>query len=70
MEKSKLLKELTGQELKEKYEAGKLWVINNSQEVGTDKNVLGEPYNNDKFVAGLKRLEEIEDELREKGTIL
>lgn len=66
----KNIKEISDQELKEAYEAGKLWVSNRCQVVGTNKNVLGESYNNDLFLVGLKRLEAIEDELREREIVI
>lgn len=70
MQNQKPLNELTDKELKDKYEAGKLWVSQQMQAIGTDKNTLGEPYNNAMFLGGLKKLEEIETEMMERGLIL
>ena len=64
------LKQMTNEELKEAYTVGKIWVSNRAQMVGTNKNILGEPYNNALFIAGLKRIENIEDEIRERGLTL
>lgn len=70
MVSSKRTEEMTEQELKQAYEIGKKWVSDRVQIVGTDKNALGEAYDNDGFLRGLERLEEIEDEFRKRGTIL
>lgn len=63
------IKEMTEQEILEAYEVGKKWVSNRVQVVGTNKNVLGEVYDNEAFLAGLKRLELLESEMQERGTI-
>lgn len=70
MNKVKNLKDMTEEELKGAYIVGKIWVSNRAQMVGTNKNILGETYDNNIFLAGLKRIENIEDEIRERGLIL
>lgn len=67
MQNLKSIETMNKEELLKAYEIGKSWVFNHSQVIGTAKNVLGEPYNNTMFVAGLKKLEELEAVLQERG---
>jgi len=60
---------MTDIDLKKSYETGKIWVTNRMQVSGTNKDVLGQIYNHSTFLAGLHRVELLEDELMVRGLI-
>lgn len=69
MENKKLKdpKEMTDQELLEAYRKGKIWLEGRMQVSRTNKNENGNYYDPLIFMAGLQRLQKIEDILRERS---
>jgi len=55
--------DMTNEQLLKAHNEGKIWVSNRMQVSETNKNVLGEIYNHLDFLAGLSRIEELEDQL-------
>ena len=54
-------------ELVESWKKGCIWLTNNEQVTGTKKNRLGESYNHSLYLAGLKKIEKLEDEMRRRS---
>jgi hypothetical protein len=63
----KPIKEMTNGELINAFSKGKAWVANREQVTGTNKNKLGTAYDHEDFMAGLKRIEALEDEMKERN---
>jgi hypothetical protein len=59
--------EMSDLQLLESYKKGKKWVSDRIQVTGTNRNKVGGLYNPTEFIAGLKRLEEIEYEMARRG---
>lgn len=66
---NKEVKNMTNDELLKAYKKGCKWTTARMQVTGTNKNELGQPYDHETFLAGLNRLEVIENELMERGVI-
>ena len=63
----KQLKDMTVEELIKAFKIGSQYVTNRMQVAGTGRNGLGELYGHSEFLAGLTRLEKVEDELNLRG---
>ena len=66
----KPIAEMSDAELKQAYEAGKKWLIENEQGSKTDRRVESKPYDPALYMAGLTRIEAIEDEMKRRGMVL
>lgn len=58
---------MTDKELIERYRKAVIWLKANWGVSGTDLAENGEKYNHKRWSKGLKRLEELEDELKIRG---
>ena len=56
----------SNKEVRETYEKGCQWLIAHMQETGTDLDRRGEKYNHKVWMAGLKKIEALEDEMRKR----
>jgi hypothetical protein len=65
---NKKVGEMTDDELQKAYALGAKWCTDRMQGE-ENKNALGQPYNHADFMAGLERLENIEDEMKKRGFI-
>lgn len=59
--------EMTDEQLLEAYKKGCVWLTDQEQITNTNKNRLGEPYKHKAYLAGLRRIENIGDELTKRG---
>jgi hypothetical protein len=64
---TKILKEMTNEELLSSWEKGCFWLKGKLQAEEKNKAEDGSTYSKTLFLAGLKRIEEIEDELIKRG---
>lgn len=67
MQKKTPIPDMTDEQLLETYKKGTKWAIDHGQVTGTDKNELGEKYNDAEWQTALNRIEKIEKELQKRG---
>ncbi len=60
-------KDMSNEELVKAWETGSKWLAGKMQMTGTKKDVSGEDYDHSTFLAGLGRIEKLEDELKLRG---
>lgn len=65
--KKKSISEMTDEEVTKAYQKGTQWLRDRALVTGSDKNEMGELYNDDEWQTGLKRIEKLEDEMRKRG---
>lgn len=58
---------MTDKELLERWKTACSWLILREQLTNTNKNQLGQIYNHDLYLIGLRKLEKIEKELQRRG---
>lgn len=61
------MKDMTNEQLIGKWQVGCDWLTKHEQITGTKKNNLGENYDHRMYLMALKRLEEIEDEIKRRA---
>lgn len=59
-------KEMSDEQLLQGYVTGSKWLLRKQQVAGTDKDTEGEQYDHKTYMAGLKRLEQIEEEMQKR----
>ena len=60
---------MTNDELLEKWKVGCKWLAVHEQVTNTSKNCLGEAYDHPLYLTALKRLEVIEDKMKQRKVI-
>lgn len=58
---------MNDEELVAHWKMGYKWLTDHEQISGTNKNRLGEPYNHTSYLVALKRIELLEDQMRERS---
>lgn len=67
MPKKTPIPEMTDEQLLDSYKKGTKWALDHAQVTSTDKNELGEIYNDQEWQIALNRIERIEKELQKRG---
>lgn len=58
---------MTDNELVERWNKGCVWLTKHEQITDTNKNKLGELYDNNLYLLALKRIEGLEDEMKRRS---